>query len=177
MENVEKVRKPRVKKSAIERMKEFKDRQAKDMKSIGLQSAKENLASVPGFTDLQEGRKVQDKYILEGNALLDDESYNARVQSLRTRLANLEQKRAIAKVDTARRAAAKERIDNALSKIGTEIAARIEAGNVPSVEELSALLDKHVTQEDREIVSDGSDPYAAFRRSRNQNENSSESAE
>lgn len=175
MENVEKVRKPRVKKTAMERMAAFKERQAKEAKSIGLQSARENLSNVPGYSDLRDGMKVQDKYIAEGNALLDDESFNARVQSLETRLANLRQKREIAKVDTARRAAAKERIDIAFSKIGTEIATRLEAGNAPSVEELSALLDKYVTQEDREVIGDGSDPYAAFRRSRN--ENSGESAE
>lgn len=155
-------KKPRVKKTLAERAAELQKANVR----LQIAQAKETLNTMDGFRPIQEALDTHRKFIQEGEQLLDDTKYNERVAKLEARITALKAKRVIAEQDVAHRKTLVEKFETAVREIGAAVLEGIQNNvQVPS-SQLEETFNDAISQDEKEVLMDTSDPYASYRRKR-----------
>lgn len=169
-ENVEKVRKKRTPKTPQQLLQEALDIQ----KKAHLAQARESLNSVQEYTAVKGTAKEVSEYISEARGLVDEEAFKAKEAALMQRLTKLREKRAVAKQYLATKEAAFNAFERAQTQVGELVNKAIGTNpmdpnigsRMPTTAQLRNVLMQNITAEQLAILSDSADPFAEFRRAK-----------
>lgn len=171
--NDTKARKKRVTKDAPTLLKEA----IESVQKARLAQAKIALESVPEYCNIKDSSELVQKYITEANVQTDDEKQKERIKAMNDRIERMKRKAEVARSYIAKRAKALTAFNDAKTEIGKlqlEKMGSISLTNLDSHEndltpdEVREILLKHLSSDDLKILADGTDPFAEFRREKNE---------
>lgn len=161
-DNVTTGKKPRVKKTFAQRKAELDEANRR----LQIAQAKETLNTMDGFRPIQNALDTHRKFIQEGEQLLDNAKYSERVSKLEARIAALKAKRSIAEQDVTRRKTLVEKFETAVREIGATVLNGLNNNVEVPASELEETFNDAISQDEKEVLMDTSDPYSAYRRKR-----------